>query len=58
MIQRSARRSEPYASVRRWIEAMRYLLVLLVAVTMACGAAASMTILFAPAYVGGYGEGY
>jgi hypothetical protein len=29
---------------------MQYLLILLVALTMACGAAASVTIAFAPAY--------
>jgi len=29
---------------------MQYLLILLVAVTMACGAAAGVTIAFAPAY--------
>jgi hypothetical protein len=37
---------------------MRYLPVLLVAVTMACGAAASVTILVAPADVGDIAEGY
>ena len=43
---------------------MQYLLILLVAVTMACGAAASVTISLAPAYVGAPayggddGEGY
>jgi hypothetical protein len=31
---------------------MRYVLVLLMAVTMACGAAASVTISFAPAHIG------
>jgi hypothetical protein len=38
--------------------AMQYLLILLVAVTMACGAAASVTISLAPAYVADNGEGY
>jgi hypothetical protein len=37
---------------------MRYVLVLLMAVTMACGAAASVTISLAPAHVGDNGEGY
>jgi len=37
---------------------MRYLLILLVAVTMACGAAASVTISLAPAFVADNGEGY
>jgi hypothetical protein len=37
---------------------MQYLLILLVAVTMACGAAASVTISLAPAYVADNGEGY
>ena len=38
--------------------AMQYLLILFVAVTMACGAAASVTISLAPAYVADNGEGY
>jgi hypothetical protein len=38
--------------------AMQYLLILLVAVTMGCGAAASVTISLAPAQVGENGEGY
>jgi hypothetical protein len=37
---------------------MQYLLIILVAVTMACGAAASVTISLAPAYVSDNGEGY
>jgi hypothetical protein len=37
---------------------MRSLLVLLVAVTMACGAAASVTIAHAPAYAVDVGNGY
>jgi hypothetical protein len=37
---------------------MQYLLILLVAVTMACGAAASVTVSLAPAYVGNIGDGY
>jgi hypothetical protein len=37
---------------------MRYVLVLLVAVTMACGAAAGVTISLAPAYADDNGEGY
>ncbi len=37
---------------------MRYLLILLVAVTMACGAAASVTISLVPAHVAYYSEGY
>ena len=37
---------------------MRSLLFLLVALTMACGAAASLTISLAPAYADGAGEGY
>jgi hypothetical protein len=37
---------------------MQYLLILLVAITMACGAAASVTISFAPAYADDSGKGY
>jgi hypothetical protein len=37
---------------------MRYLLVLLVALTMACGAAASVTISLEAAHVGDNAEGY
>jgi hypothetical protein len=37
---------------------MRSLLVLLVALTMACGAAASVTIAHAPAYADEAGKGY
>jgi hypothetical protein len=37
---------------------MRSLLVLLVALTMACGAAASVTIAYAPAYADEAGKGY
>jgi hypothetical protein len=37
---------------------MRYLLVLLVALTMACGAAASVTISLAPVHAGDIAEGY
>ena len=37
---------------------MRYVLVLLVAVTMACGAAASVTISLVPAHVGDNADGY
>jgi hypothetical protein len=37
---------------------MRSLLVLLVVLTMACGAAASVTISLAPAYAGDAGKGY
>lgn len=37
---------------------MQYLLILLVVLTMACGAAASLTIAFAPAYADASGKGY
>jgi hypothetical protein len=37
---------------------VRYLLVLLVALTIACGAAASVTISLAPDHVGDIAEGY
>jgi hypothetical protein len=37
---------------------VQYLLILLVAVTMACGAAASVTISLAPAYADDSGKGY
>jgi hypothetical protein len=37
---------------------MRSLLVLLVALTMACGAAASVTIAYAPAYADEARKGY
>jgi hypothetical protein len=37
---------------------MRSLLVLLVALTMACGAAASVTISLGPAYADNAGKGY
>ena len=45
---------------RRWVSegAMQYLLILLVVVTMACGAAASVTISLAPAYADDSGKGY
>jgi hypothetical protein len=39
-------------------EIVQYLLVLLVVITMACGAAASVTISHAPAYAGDSGKGY
>ncbi len=37
---------------------MEYLLILLVALTMACGAAATVTIALAPAYADNSGKGY
>jgi hypothetical protein len=37
---------------------MQYLLILLVAVTVACGAAASVTIALKPAYADDSGKGY
>jgi len=37
---------------------MQYLLILLVVITMACGAAASVTIALAPAYADASGKGY
>jgi hypothetical protein len=37
---------------------MRSLLVLLLALTMACGAAASLTVSLAPAYADDAGKGY
>jgi len=37
---------------------MQYLLILLVAITMACGAAASVTISLAPAYADNSAKGY
>ena len=37
---------------------MQYLLILLVAVTMACGAAATVTIELAPAYADSSASGY
>jgi hypothetical protein len=37
---------------------MQYLLILLVVITMACGAAASVTISLAPAYGDNSGKGY
>jgi hypothetical protein len=37
---------------------MRYLLFLLVALTISCGAAAGVTIAFAPAYADASGKGY
>ncbi len=37
---------------------MQYLLILLVALTMACGAAATVTIALAPAYADNSGKGY
>jgi hypothetical protein len=45
---------------RGWVVegTMQYLLILLVAITMACGAAASVTISFAPAYADDSGKGY
>jgi hypothetical protein len=39
-------------------EPMQYLLILLVLLTMACGAAAGVTIAFAPAYADASGKGY
>ena len=38
--------------------AMQYLLILLVVLTMACGAAATVTIALAPAYADNSGKGY
>jgi len=45
---------------RQWVTegTMQYLLILLVVVTMACGAAASVTISLAPAYADDSGKGY
>jgi len=37
---------------------MRSLLVVLVALTMACGAAATLTVSFAPAYADAAAKGY
>jgi hypothetical protein len=37
---------------------MQYLLILLVALTIACGAAAGVTIAFAPAYADAGSKGY
>ncbi len=37
---------------------MQYLLILLMVITMACGAAASVTISLAPAYADDSGKGY
>ncbi len=37
---------------------MQYLLILLVALTMACGAAATVTIALAPAYADNSAKGY
>jgi hypothetical protein len=37
---------------------MQYLLLLLVGLTIACGAAAGVTIAFAPAYADAGGAGY
>jgi hypothetical protein len=37
---------------------MQYLLILLVALTVACGAAATVTIELAPAYADGGAKGY
>ena len=37
---------------------MQYLLILLVVLTMACGAAAAVTIALAPAYADNSGKGY
>ncbi|MBV8795469.1 MAG: hypothetical protein JO136_11110 [Hyphomicrobiales bacterium] len=37
---------------------MQYLLILLVAVTLACGAAATVTIALAPAYADASAKGY
>jgi hypothetical protein len=37
---------------------MQYLLILLVAITMACGAAAGVTIALAPAYADHSAKGY
>jgi hypothetical protein len=55
----AARRWSPIKRRRRVQEGtMQYLLILLVAITMACGAAASVTISFAPAYAGDSGKGY
>ena len=41
-----------------WEGTMQYLLILLVVITMACGAAASVTISLAPAYADDSGKGY
>ena len=38
--------------------AMQYLLILLVVITVACGAAASVTVSLAPAYADDSGKGY
>jgi hypothetical protein len=50
------------ADARRWgdggLGKMQYLLILLVAVTMACGAAAGVTIALAPAYADDSAKGY
>jgi hypothetical protein len=37
---------------------MQYLLILMLAITMACGVAASVTISLAPAYADDSGKGY
>ena len=37
---------------------MQYLLILMLAITMACGAAAGVTISLAPAYADDSGKGY
>jgi hypothetical protein len=45
---------------RGWVAGgtMQYLLILLVVITMACGAAASVTISLAPVYGDNSGKGY
>jgi hypothetical protein len=54
--------ARPWSPIKRrgWVVegTMQYLLILLVAITMACAAAASVTISFAPAYAGDSGKGY
>jgi hypothetical protein len=48
----------PIQSAAETETTMRGLLLLLVALTMTCGAAASVTIAFAPAYADDAGKGY
>jgi hypothetical protein len=54
--------ARPWSPIKRrgWVVegTMQYLLILLVAITMACGAAATVTISLAPAYAGDSGKGY
>ncbi len=54
-----------WRALRRWgtagdggLGTMQYLLILLVALTMACGAAATVTIELAPAYADASAKGY